>query len=1044
MKNSVLITGHQDVDAAGDQISSKLLVFFSSLLLILLIASTGRTQDPPVQPAQAPSPEFDRSVATILAARCIECHSGKSPESGLDLQFEKAAFSGGDSGAAITPGNLKESLLWQRVVDDEMPPKHPLSDQEKQVLKQWIENGAKWGTSPIDRFAFSTDSRAGRDWWSLQPLSKVSPPELKPYRNGWDPAEWVRNDVDRFIIAKLQEKNLMPTAMAKPRTLIRRLYFDLIGLPPTPEQIRQFQSDPSEDAYQKIVEELLASKHYGERWGRHWLDVVRYGESDGFERNFPRKNAWHYRDWVINAFNEDLPYDQFVKMQLIGDLLEPGLTGDSATGFWVAGVHNTVVGGSDRMKKLARQDEIEEVLATVGQTFVGLTVNCARCHDHKFDPITQKEFYRMASAISGLGHGEKNSKSSVNLDQIKQLDQKLTKLNQQINQLNTLAREKVLEARKNGKAKPAQSPKPAAFWDFETDLNDRVTGLKSSSEGNARIEDGALVLDGNSFLVTQPWKKPIAEKTLEVLVQLDNLDQRGGGVISVETPNGVVFDSIVFGERDPRQWMAGSNGFVRTDSFQAPTESTAVNEPVLISLVYQTDGTIIGYRNGQPYGRSIRKSGLQKYEAEKTEFLFGLRHKPGGGGRFLKGKIYSAAFYDRALSPDEIAATAGDSSRYVPEKQLIQFLSPQQLKQRAEWMESRTLLLNEKQQFLAKANATVYTLKPGNGATTRILLRGDPDLADEVVSPGAIAAVPGVDADFPLPPQAPENQRRQRLADWITSKQNPLFARVIVNRIWHYHFGTGIVDTPNDFGFNGGRPSHPDLLEWLAGEFLENGQSQKQIHRFIVLSSTYRQAGYRNAQSEIKGGSNPVEVDSENRLLWKMTPRRLEAESIRDSMLVTAGKLNAQMGGPSFIDVSIVSNNGTTYYSPISKEGPEVFRRTVYRFNPRGGRSALLDTFDCPDPAATAPRRAVTTTPLQALSLLNNEFVLKMADGFAERIESEVGDQSEAQINLAWQLSIGRLPSKTEKNLASQFVAEHGLTALCRALFNISEFVVIE
>lgn len=998
--------------------------------------------------------DFDQKVAPILAANCLECHTGKAAEGDLDLSTSDKAFLGGDSGKAIVPGNLNDSLLWERIESDEMPPKHPLGEADKQLIKDWIRNGAKWGTSPIDRFAYTTATRAGRDFWSLQPLKPIEPPDFKDKTSvqllsqpssasNWQPTTWTKNEIDQFISYKLLHRGLHPSPAASPRALIRRVYFDLVGLPPDPAVVKAFVDQPTQQAYLKIVNDLLASKHYGERWGRHWLDVVRFGESNGFERNGPRTNAWPYRDWVIQALNEDMPYDEFVRGQIMGDLTMGGQEGAAATGFWVAGVHNTVVGGSKRMKLLARQDEIEEVLATVGQTFVGLTINCARCHDHKYDPITQKDFYQLASAISGLGYGEKTVKSKIDEQAIQEIDGQLTELRNQLSEINAAATKAILAARQKGQFKTPEPPRPSALWDFEKNFDDSISGLKGKPIGSARLENGALILDGQSLVETETLGYDVKEKTLEAMIQLDDLSQRGGGAITIETRNGVTFDSIVFGEREPGQWMAGSNGFVRTDSFMAPVEKEAQNRPVHMTIVYKADGTIIGYRNGVPYGRAIRKSGLQHYQKNDTEFIFGLRHKPVGGNRFLKGKIFSAAFYDRALSPEEVAASAGDPTRYVPEKQIVEFLSKEKNALRSDLKTRIATLENQKSQIVGKANLKMFTLTAGRGETTRILLRGDPETPADEVTPGAVESIPGLNADFGLTANAPEAERRKKLAEWITDPSNPLFPRVIANRIWHYHFGQGIVDTPNDLGFNGGRPSHPELLDWLANYLVANQYRLKSLHRLIVTSATYQQHGF-STPTENKKGVNPADVDADNRLLWRMNPRRLEAESIRDAMLYVAGKLDTQMGGPSFQDVRSVSNNGTTYYFPMDDVQPEHLRRTVYRFNPRGGRSALLDTFDCPDPAATAPKRAVTTTPLQALSLLNNSFVLQMSEYLAERVRKQAGKEVEAQVVLAWQITVNRQPSPEELKLAIPFVQAHGLHSLARALFNINEFVAIE
>lgn len=973
--------------------------------------------------------DFDRTVAPILAAKCLDCHSGGEPKGGLNLSDKASTHKGGESGVVLKAGDLDGSAIWQRIRDDEMPPKHPLSQKEKDAIRDWIESGAKWGTDSIDPFRYTTDSRAGYDWWSLQPLRDVTPPETGD-------SAWPRNEIDEFVLRRLHEAGLSPSEEADPRTLIRRVYFDLIGLPPSPEQIAAFQREPSDEAYRKVVDELLASHRYGERWGRHWLDVVRFGESDGFERNNPRYNSWYYRDWVINALNNDMPYDEFVRMQLIGDLLKGGQEGAAATGFLVAGVHNTVVGGSERMKKLAKQDELEEVIGVVGQTFLGLTVNCGRCHDHKFDPIKQTEYYQLIASISGMTHGERVERAPIDQERLEVLKQEIDRLAKQLNELNDAARKKVLAARKKGTAKPPEPPEAFARWEFDTDFNDSIGNLHGKAVGNSKIENGALVVDGSSFVETTVVEKEIKEKTLEAWVQVDTLNQGGGGAISIQTPGGRIFDAIVFAERESKRWMAGSNGFVRTDSFNAPEDNEADKRPVHVAIVYKADGTIIGYRDGQPYGRPIRKSGLQTYAPKQSHLLFGLRHSPSGGNHNLKGRILKAALYDRALSPDAIAASAGTSSDYVPEKEILAVLTETERTRRANWKAKLETLQKEHKARTDAASPKIYTMNPGNPGTIRFLTRGDIEQEGDPMAPGGVAALQGVTADFGLKPDSPDGDRRRRLADWITDPANALFTRTMVNRIWHYHFGAGLVETPNDLGFSGGLPSHPDLIDWLARRFGTDGYRLKALHKLIVTSGTYRQSSARNSEAE--------KLDATNRLLWRVSPRRLEAEAVRDAMLVTAGQLNKTMGGPGYVDVSVTPIKGTTYYQPIDVHGGDFFKRTIYRFTPRGGRSALLDTLDCPDPATTAPRRAVTTTPLQALSLMNNVFVLRVAELFAERVSSEVEDDTDAQVDLAWKLAIGRSPDDRERELSSTLVAEYGLAALCRGLFNASEFVILD
>ncbi|HEX8914246.1 MAG TPA: DUF1549 domain-containing protein, partial [Humisphaera sp.] len=369
-----------------------------ALALLVVIAASARAWA-----AEAP-PDFDRDVAPILAGRCVDCHNPTERKGKLDLTRKAAAMAGGESGVAIVAGKPDDALLWQHVRDDEMPPKKPLPAAEKDVLKRWVAAGANWGTDPIDVFRFTTGSRGGRDWWALQPVKKVDPPVA-------DGDRWSRNPIDRFVLAKLTEAGLEPSAEADKRTLIRRLTFDLTGLPPTPAEVEAFLADDRPDAYEQLVDRLLASPGYGVRFARLWLDAARFGESHGFERDQLRPNAWRYRDWVVDALNADLPYDRFAKLQLAGDLIAPGtVDGVAATGFLVASAWDQV-GNSQQsaaMRAVVRQDELEDLVGTVGQTFLGLTTNCARCHDHKFDPVSQREYYALAAALSGVTYGERD------------------------------------------------------------------------------------------------------------------------------------------------------------------------------------------------------------------------------------------------------------------------------------------------------------------------------------------------------------------------------------------------------------------------------------------------------------------------------------------------------------------------------------------------------------------------------------------------------------------------------------------------------------
>lgn len=567
---------------------------------------------------------------------------------------------------------------------------------------------------------------------------------------------WARNPIDLFVLQKLEQKKLKPSAEADRATLLRRLNLDLIGLPPTPEEVRAFQADRTPNAYERVVDRLLASPHYGERWARHWLDVARFTESQGFEYDHMRDNAWPYRDYVIRAFNADKSYSQFMREQVAGDVMEPvSRDGIIATSLLVSGPWDQAGNSqaNQTQKMITREDELEDLISVVGQGFLGLTLNCARCHAHKFDPIPHADYYRVKSVFEGVKHGD----------------------------------------------------------------------------------------------------RPLA------------------------TP--------------------------------AEISAHKTNAPAL-PLVYA-----------------------------------GKREQP----------------------------------------------------------------------------APTFRLK-----------RGDVKFPDEVVTPGAISFLKVPNPDFGLDPAAPESKRRLKFADWLADDANPLPARVMVNRVWQYHFGVGIVATSNDFGASGVPPTHPELVDWLAARFISSRGSIKDLHRLMVTSSTYRQASNYRTKAAL--------VDADNQYLWRATPRRLEAETLRDSMLTVSGEMNLQMEGPSFRPFDTTSFNATFYF-PTNKTGAPFSRRTVYRMNINSGKDPLLEAFDCPDPSVKTPRRGLTTTPLQALGLMNNSFVQSQATALGLRVQRESNGLIPEAIRRAYWHCFGRNPSPDELREAGRLASETSLANVCWALLNTTEFV---
>ncbi|HEU0011161.1 MAG TPA: DUF1553 domain-containing protein, partial [Verrucomicrobiae bacterium] len=607
------------------------------------------------------------------------------------------------------------------------------------------------------------------------------------------------------------------------------------------------------------------------------------------------------------------------------------------------------------------------------------------------------------------------------------------------------------------------APAPIAQWTFENDANDSIGGLHGTLAGGAMISGGRLRLDGKgAFVRTAPLAHSLREKTLEAWVALADLEQRGGGVLSVETMDGVTFDAIVFSERVPRRWMAGSSFFNRTRDLAAPDETARPGELVHVAIVYHADDRIAVYRDGVPYAEPYTPAGpnstLRAYASGEAHVVFGLRHTGAGNG-FFAGDIEEARLYDRALTPAEIAASARSlGAPVVKDRQPTEELTEEEREQRSRLARQIDKLREEIK--TAPSNALVYAAVSREPEPTFVLARGDVDNKGAQVSAGGLAEVKSLAPEFGLPPDAPEARRRARLAEWLTDPRNPLTWRVIVNRVWQHHFGRGLAGTPNDFGAAGERPSHPELLDWLAAECVAQGGSLKKLHRLILLSAAYAQGtdGKSLNGSIVKSAVMALdqrarfndstiqrfnELDSDNRLLWHYPLRRLEAEAVRDAMLHVSGQLNLEAGGPSFRPFKITVSN-SHFYELIDATGPEYNRRSIYRAGIQSGKDPLLDSLDCPDPSTKTPARGVTTTPIQALSLMNNAFVQRQARHFAGRLKAEAGGDARAQIRLAWRLAYGREPRREETKEAAALVREHGLESLCWALLNSSEFLHVQ
>ncbi|MFM7096289.1 MAG: DUF1549 domain-containing protein, partial [Gemmataceae bacterium] len=693
--------------------------------------------------------------------------------------------------------------------------KPALAKADVEKIKAWIEQGAAWPKEIV----LKEKAKADGSFWSFNPIAKVTPPVVTDATD-----DWKINPIDAFVFSKLKDKGIKPSPVADKRTLIRRITLDLTGMPPTIEEVAAFLNDKNPDAYEKVVDRLLASPGYGERWARHWLDVARFSESDGFEEDMQRPQAYTFRDYVIRALNHDKPYDAFVREQIAGDV-QPHQTGDtiSATGFLVAGPWDAVqrVTPSRLGRLQSREEQLEEIVSGVSQAFLGLTVQCARCHDHKFDPISQEDYYRVKAVFEGVDH----------------------------------------------------SLKPKAHG-----LR-RLMGKKEEAEWLEK---------------TEPLRREISE---------------------METRDNELQKQIKEKQKD--------------------AESLAL-------LMKEKDKV---------------KSGLEK-------------------------------------SRQQLALKFPVEMGFVGERE----------------QPKPTVLFN----------------------------RGDIKEPKNEVAPGGLQAIKLSQVDFPKDLNLPEAQRRILFAQWLTHPENPFTFRVMVNRLWQGHFGIGIVDTPSDFGFNGGRPTHPELLDFLAFEFKQQQYSIKAMHRLMVTSATYKQACVPNLNTKMEY-SKAFAMDADNRLLWRFPSLRLEGEVVRDAMLAMGGNLNAEMNGPSFKPYTVTQLN-TYFYHLFDKDENIYNRRTIYRMQVITGRSPLLDALDCPSPSITQPRRNPTSTPLQALALMNDSFVVRQSMKLAKRLKEHQPDL-EKQIELAYEFAYSRKPDAGELQAGLNVAKEHGLETLCWAIYNSSEFL---
>ncbi len=966
----------------------------------------------PLFGAQVCAADFNRDIRPLLQKHCVECHGEKKQKGELRLDAKVHAFKGGHDGPAIVAGNVDASPLFQRITstddDERMPPEgEPLSAAQIALIKKWIEGGAVWPENDADKAA-TMDKR----WqhWSVQAVKAASalaePLGLKPELLS----------IDTFINASLSAKGFAMSPEADRRTLIRRLSFDLIGLPPAPERVERFVRDNDPQAYGKLVDELLASPHYGERWARHWLDIAHYADTHGFERDQLRPNAWHYRDYVIDSLNADKPYDRFIREQIAGDVFaSDDAQSVIATGFLAAGPWDfvgNVETQSDMLKRAARAGDLDDMVTQLITSTMGITINCARCHDHKLDPITQQEYYSLWSVFAGVKRGERE----VSAAESRRLADEKERLGKELAQTRTQIARLAGEGLELAKLIPGDSGidmRTGAITKAKQDYHRDIPANKNVSVPSVPSVLSVFVPNGPAPIpaTSGHFWDTIANRPLnsQRSTKLGDTDfaAKGHTTLAMHANSGVVLDLAKLREQTGGAAMR-LTGLV---GFGAAKEAADTRADFTVFVDAELKFQKLKLRKDETAALDI--------EVPATAKTLTLIATDGGDG--ISHDLLFIGDPKLIPSVAETRLTQADAAEL------------KKLHAAAQKLEGEIKALPAP----AKVYAIVSEAKP---PVIKVQRRGNPEDEGAEVVPAAFTwakHAPVALGDN----AAPEGQRRRALTEWITHPDNPLTRRVLVNRLWHHHFGQGLVTTPSDFGLGGDKPSHPELLDWLAGEFLRGGWSLKHMHKLIVTSAAYRQqSGFGSSRNNAAKAATTV--DSANRLLWRQNPRRLDAESLRDAVLAVSGKLNLERGGPGFRDFTY-----TEAYAPIydyiTPDKPELWRRSIYRFIVRTTPHQFMSTLDCPDPANLTPARVNTITALQALTLSNNDFMLQQARHLVTRLETETNSR-EAAIRRAFALALQRDATVAELQAAMPLVAEQGLFALCRMLINANEFIYLD
>ncbi|MDG3006388.1 PSD1 and planctomycete cytochrome C domain-containing protein [Paludisphaera mucosa] len=964
---------------------------------------------------------FEKRVRPILFDRCIGCHGPEKQKGELRLDSRAAALAGGTTGPAAEPGDAEASLLVAAIRyggDVQMPPKSKLPREEIDVLTQWVARGAPWGVETKEPAAAtargsldgSPEFERRAKFWSFQPIREVAPPTVEGVH-----AAWARSPIDRFLIAAMAGRGLEPAGEADRRTLIRRLTYDLIGLPPTPEEIASFVADDAPDAYERLVEKLLADPRYGERWGRHWLDLVRFAETAGHEFDYELLNAWRYRDYVVRAFNLDLPYDQFVVEQVAGDLLPTPRRNPAdgsnesvrGTGFyWLGeGVHSPLDVRDEGVRRVDNQIDV------LSKTFLGLTVSCARCHDHKFDPISTRDYYALAGFLRSTRHQQAFLDSDARIAPVVA----------------------DLKARKAALADLLTEAAPRLPAPRKAEVEALLAAVAPAEEaGSAPSRLAAWKTTGDAF------ESPSGSNGFRI-------DLRGPATRLLATPagsrsSGLISDRLHGVVRSPtftieKRWLhilatgMGVRINVVIDGFEKVRDpiygglTTTIDAPAGPRWISRDLASWMGHR-----------AYLEACDGASQEFTGAVTHPVDGRGWV---DLVAVRTTDEATPPAPPAGpeVAIDANALVRELEVVD--SPLAARLAAALAEYRDV----------ESRIPAPTLAPaavdGDGEDESVMIRGNPRTPGEVVPRRLLAILGGAGPDA----STPGSGRLGLARAMVDVRSNPLSARVMVNRIWKQHFGEGLVRSPDDFGVMGQAPSHPELLAWLAAEFVRGGWSVKAMHRLILESSAYRMTSRATPEAD--------RLDPTNALLHRMNVRRLEAEAVRDALLAVSGRLDPTQGGPSvppYLSPFMDGRGRPAASGPLDGHG----RRSVYLQVRRNFLNPMFMVFDAPVPFSTMGRRHASNVPAQALTLLNDPLVIELADAWAGRLLAEDGPNATdaSRIGRLYQEAFGRAPTDDEITRCSAYLQARRSTEpsparavwadLGHALFNVKEFVYID